>query len=44
MTLIRSTLASMPIYFMFVLFMPRKVRLRIEQIQRDFLWGGETLE
>ena len=29
-TLIRSTLASMPIYFMFVLSLPRKVRLRIE--------------
>ena len=24
--------------------MPRKVRLRLEQIQRDFLWGGGALE
>ena len=31
-TLIRSTLASMPIYFMFVFSLRRKVRLRIEQI------------
>ena len=43
-TLIRSTLASMPIYFMSMLSMPRKVRLRLERIQRDFLWGGGALE
>ena len=43
-TLIQSTLASMPIYFMFVFALPKKVRLRIEQIQRDFLWGGRALE
>ena len=43
-TLIRSTLASMPIYYMSMLSMPRKVRLRLEQIQRDFLWGGRALE
>ena len=43
-TLIQSTLVSMPIYFMPVLSMPKKFRLRIEQIQRDFLWGGGALE
>ncbi|RVW50640.1 NADH dehydrogenase [ubiquinone] 1 beta subcomplex subunit 8, mitochondrial [Vitis vinifera] len=43
-TLIWSTLASMPIYFMSMLSMPRKVRLRLERIQRDFLWGGGALE
>lgn len=43
-TLIQSTLASMPIYFMPVLSMPKRFRLRIEQIQRDFLWGGGALE
>ena len=43
-TLIQSTLASMPIYFMFVLSMPRKVKLRIEQIQRNFLWEGGALK
>ena len=31
-TLIRSTLANMPIYFMSMLFTPRKVRLRLERI------------
>ena len=43
-TLIRSTLSSMPIYLMFLLRMPRVVSLRLEKIQRDFLWGGGALE
>ncbi|RVW55305.1 hypothetical protein CK203_089047 [Vitis vinifera] len=42
-TLIRSTLANMPIYFISMLSMPRKVRLRLERIQREFLWGGGPL-
>ena len=29
---------------MSLLHIPRVVRLRLEQIQRDFLWGGEALE
>ena len=42
LTLIRSTLSNMPIYYMSILRMPTSVRLRLEQIQRDFLWdwGG----
>ena len=43
LTLIRSTLSSMPIYFMTLFYLPRKVRLRLEKIQRDFLWGGGAL-
>ncbi|KAJ9705360.1 hypothetical protein PVL29_003414 [Vitis rotundifolia] len=43
-TLIRSTLSSMSIYLMSLLRMPRVVSLRFEKIQRDFLWGGGTLE
>ena len=43
-TLIRSTLSSMPIYFMSFLHMPRVVRLTLEKIQRDFLMGGGGLE
>ncbi|RVW46790.1 Homeobox-DDT domain protein RLT2 [Vitis vinifera] len=43
-TLIRSTLSSMPIYLMFLLRMPRVVSLRLEKIQRDFLRGGGALE
>ena len=33
-----------PIYFMSLFYLPRKVRLRLEKIQRDFLWGGGALE
>ncbi|RVW35005.1 putative ribonuclease H protein [Vitis vinifera] len=43
-TLIRSTLSNLPIYFMFTLSMPRMVRLRLEHINRDFLWTGGALE
>ena len=44
LTLIRNTLLNMPIYYMSILRMPRSVRLRLKQIQRDFLWGGGALE
>ena len=40
LTLIRSTLSSMPIYFMSLFYLPKKVRLGLEKIWRDFLWGG----
>ena len=43
LTLIRSTLSSMPIYFMSLFCMPRQVRLRLEKVQRDFLWGDGAL-
>ena len=43
-TLIRSTLSNLPIYYMSVLRLPSSVRSRLEQIQRDFLWGGGSLE
>ena len=42
LTLIQSIFSSMPIY-MFVFYLPRKVRLRLEKIQRDFLWGRGAL-
>ena len=44
MTLIKSTLSSMPIYCMSLFHMPRSVSLRLERIQRDFFWGGGALE
>ena len=44
LTLIRSTLSSLPVYFMSLFLLPRKVRMRLEKIQRDFLWGGGALE
>ncbi|RVW72100.1 Rhodanese-like domain-containing protein 8, chloroplastic [Vitis vinifera] len=43
-TLIKSTLASMPIYQMSIFRMPKSVAKRVEKIQRDFLWGGGNLE
>ena len=44
MILIRSTLAILPIYFMSLFPIPRSVKMRIERIQRNFLWGGGVLE
>ncbi|RVW12625.1 putative ribonuclease H protein [Vitis vinifera] len=43
-TLIWSTLSNLPIYYMSILRLPSSVRRRLEQIQRDFLWGGGSLE
>ena len=42
LTLIRNTLSSLPIYFMSLFRLPRIVRLRLEQIQRDFIRGSGT--
>ena len=44
LTLIRITLSSLPIYFLSLFWMPRILQLRLEKIQRDFLWEGETLD
>ncbi|RVX07712.1 LINE-1 reverse transcriptase-like [Vitis vinifera] len=42
-TLIKSTLASIPIYQMSIFRMPKSVVKRLEKLQRDFLWrGGST--
>ncbi|KAL6314901.1 hypothetical protein AAG906_029119 [Vitis piasezkii] len=43
-TLIKSTLASMPIYQMSIFRMPKSVAKRVKKTQRDFLWGGGKLE
>ncbi|RVW20280.1 putative ribonuclease H protein [Vitis vinifera] len=42
--LIKSTLASMPLYQMSLFRMPRVVARRLEKLQRDFLWGGGSTE
>ena len=42
--LIKSTLASMPLYQMSLFRMPRVVARRLEKLQRDFLWGGDNGE
>lgn len=43
LTLLRSTLSNLPIYFMSLLSIPRKVKLRLKKIQRD-LCRGRALE
>ena len=40
MTLIKSTLSSLPTYFLSLLPIPAGVAHRLEKIQRDFLWNG----
>ena len=44
LTLIRSSLSSLPIYFLSLFRIPKSVCSRLEKIQRDFLWGGGNLE
>ena len=41
--LIQSILSSMPIYYMSLFAILRKIRLGVEKLQRDFLWRGGTL-
>jgi hypothetical protein len=39
-TLIKSTLSSLPTYYLSLFPIPSSVAIRIDKIQRDFLWGG----
>ena len=39
-TLIKSTLSSLPTYFLSLLPIPIKVANRMEKVHRDFLWSG----
>ena len=43
-TLIRSTLSSLPIYYLPLFRMSQKVWNRLERIQRQFMWGRGSLE
>ena len=43
-TLIKTTMASMPLYQMSLFRMPKTVARRLEKLQRDFLWRGGNLE
>jgi hypothetical protein len=40
LTLIKSTLSSLPTYFLSLFVVPSSVAHRIEKLQRDFLWGS----
>ena len=42
-TLIKSTLSNLPIYYMSPFVVPKRVAARLENIQRDFLWGRGAL-
>ena len=44
LTMIKITLSSFLIYFVSPFNIPRKVCLKLEKIQRDFLWGSDALE
>ena len=44
LTLLKSTLSSLPTYFISLFVIPKRVYARLEKIQRDFLWGGGALE
>ncbi|KAJ9708505.1 hypothetical protein PVL29_000510 [Vitis rotundifolia] len=43
-TLLKSTLANIPVYQMSLFRIPNSVARRLEKLQRDFLWGGGNLE
>ncbi|KAJ9705752.1 hypothetical protein PVL29_003718 [Vitis rotundifolia] len=43
-TLLKSTLANMPVYQMSLFRMPKSVARRLDKLQRDFLWGGGNLD
>ena len=40
LTLLKSTLSSLPTYFLSLFTIPKAVVSRLERIQRNFLWGS----
>ena len=39
LTLLKSTLSSLPTYYLSLFTIPKVVATRLERIQRNFLWG-----
>ena len=39
--MVKNTLSSLPIYFMFLFVIPRRVAVRLEKIQRYFFFVGK---
>ena len=44
LALIQSTLCCMPTYLMSLFRIPKSISMRLERIQREFLWGGGALD
>jgi hypothetical protein len=40
LTLLKSTLSSLPTYFLSLFTIPKSVANRLEKLQRDFVWAG----
>ena len=40
LTLLKSTLSSLPTYYLSLFMIPKHVAARIEKLQQNFLWGG----
>ena len=43
LTLLKSTLSSLPTYFLSLFTIPKAVATRLERIQRNFLWGSSVV-
>ena len=44
LTLIKGTLSSLPIYFISIFVIQKRVCQILKKLQRNFLWGGGFLE
>ena len=42
LTLLKSSLSSLPTYYLFFFTIPKAVAMRLEHIQRNFLWGSSV--